>query len=568
MCERISYGPERKPWEETISNWGKDGDQLLVSPPFKDPLKLHSFPKKEKGITPTFYQVTTQGFSEDHCTKAQEETAEYLRVQSENMLGFQAKLGNDYSVLSPYLNKLCNNIGDPFKPSAVTFNTKWMERNVLDYYASLWNAKWPHDESDPDTYWGYILSMGSSEGNLFGLWKARDYLQGRFIVSNDNSSIVNNRKTDHSSAAQSRRKAARVNIRAKPPNDNPNAYNPIVFYSEDTHGSISKAVEMLELKTFYEVGIEQYPKDCPLSTEWPCEVPSRDGVSGPGSIDIDALYKLVKFFTEKGHPVIIVLNYGTTFKGGYDDVKEVGDRLMPLLRDNNMYERHCEVVNPFTSEIIQSQRKGFWIHVDGALGASYMPFHQMAYNKGCTDVEPASIFDFRLPYVCSITTSGHKFPGSPVPTGIFMTKTGLLISSDLPATTIGCPDTTISGSRSGLATIIWWTYISTHDYDKQVRKVLHCLNLAKATTDKLKRLESKIGKDLWIAQSFSSLSVRFKKPNDEIVFKYSLASETIDYEGEMRTYTHIYLMGGTTEAKVDELMKALEAPNAFDFVCN
>ena len=81
MCERISYGPERKPWEETISNWGKDGDQLLVSPPFKDPLKLHNFPKKEKGITPTFYQVTTQGFSEDHCTKAQEETAEYLRVQ-------------------------------------------------------------------------------------------------------------------------------------------------------------------------------------------------------------------------------------------------------------------------------------------------------------------------------------------------------------------------------------------------------------------------------------------------------------------------------------------------------
>ena len=241
---------------------------------------------------------------------------------------------------------------------------------------------------------------------------------------------------------------------------------------------------------------------------------------------------------------------------------------MPLLKDNNMDEHHCEMVNPFTSEIIQSQRKGFWIHVDGALGASYMPFHQMAYNKGCTDVEPASIFDFRLPYVCSITTSGHKFPGSPVPTGIFMTKTGLLISSDLPATTIGCPDTTFSGSRSGLAAIIWWTYISTHDYDKQVKKVLHCLNLAKATTEKLKRLESKIGKYLWIAQSFSSLSVRFKKPNDDIVFKYSLASETIDYKGEIRTYTHVYLMDGTTEEKINELIEALEGPNAFDFVGN
>ena len=92
------------------------------------------------------------------------------------------------------------------------------------------------------------------------------------------------------------------------------------------------------------------------------------------------------------------------------------------------------------------------------------------------------------------------------------------------------------------------------------------MNLAKATTEKLKRLETKIGKDLWITQAPSSLAVCFKKPNDDIVFKYSLASETIDYEGEMRTYTHVYLMGGTTEAKVDELMKALEAPNVFDFI--
>ena len=556
MCEGICYGPERKPWVETVSSWGKDNGKLLVSPPSKDPLVLCSFPKEEKDITPAFYQVTAQGFSEGHCSKAQEETAECLKVTSEDYLGFPGTLGNDYSVLSAYLSTMCNNIGDPFKPSVSRKNTKWMERNVLDYYASLWNAKWPHDDSDPESYWGYILTMGSSEGNIFGLWKARDYLQGKFIFSRDNSMVLDPRK----------KMPKCVTVEAKLPNDNPNAYTPIVFYSEDTHGSISKAVEMLELKTFYNVGIDQYPKDCPLGTEWPCEVPSCDGVSGPGSIDIDALYKLVKFFTEKGHPVIIVLNYGTTFKGGYDDIKEVGERLMPLLKDNNMDERHCEVVNPFTSEIIQSQRKGFWIHVDGALGASYMPFHQMAYNKGCTDVMPASIFDFRLPYVCSITTSGHKFPGSPVPTGIFMTKTGLLISSDLPATTIGCPDTTFSGSRSGLAAVIWWTYISTHDYDKQVKKVLHCLNLAKATTEKLKRLESKIGKDLWITQAPSSLAVCFKKPNDDIVFKYSLASETIDDKGEIRTYTHVYLMGGTTEAKIDELMKALEAPNAFDFI--
>ena len=46
MCEDIPYGPERKPWVETLSSWGKDGDgKFLVSPPAEDPLKLHNFLK-------------------------------------------------------------------------------------------------------------------------------------------------------------------------------------------------------------------------------------------------------------------------------------------------------------------------------------------------------------------------------------------------------------------------------------------------------------------------------------------------------------------------------------------
>ena len=375
----------------------------------------------------------------------------------------------------------------------------------------------------------------------------RLYLQGKFIFNQDKD--ISTMNTDSSG----KKVPKFVTVQAKIPSGNINAYTPIVFYSEDTHTSVSKALEILELKTFYDVGINQYPKDCPLGTEWPCEVPSSNDVSGPGSIDVDALYKLVKFFIDKGYPIINVLNYGTTFKGGYDNVKEVGERLMLLLRNSNMDQRCCEVVNPFTSKTIQSYRNGFWIHVDGALGASYMPFHQMAFIKGHTDIKPGPIFDFRLPYVCSISTSGHKFPGSPIPTGIFMTKTGLLISSDLPTVGfLGYPDTTFSASRSAIAAVIWWTYINSHDYDRQVNKILHCLNLVIATTEKLKRLESKIGKDLWIAQAPASLAVRFKQPNDSIAFKYSLPSETIDYEGEMHTYTHIYLMGGTTEAKVDE----------------
>ena len=55
-------------------------------------------------------------------------------------------------VLKEYLGTHLNNIDDPFRNGSYLVNTKWMERNVLDYYASLWNAKWPHDPNDRREY--------------------------------------------------------------------------------------------------------------------------------------------------------------------------------------------------------------------------------------------------------------------------------------------------------------------------------------------------------------------------------------------------------------------------------
>ena len=49
---------------------------------------------------------------------------------------------------------------------------KWMERCIRDYYASLWNAKWPHGPNGNDTYWGYVFTMGSTEGIIHALWSA------------------------------------------------------------------------------------------------------------------------------------------------------------------------------------------------------------------------------------------------------------------------------------------------------------------------------------------------------------------------------------------------------------
>jgi len=545
MSENIPYGPDQKPWRETLSTLAFSGNHSLkVTPPSQDPLQLYSL---EEGVTPAFYQVPSKGLTENERKQAQEETAQHTKRQTANALGYQVSLGEDYTdVVSNYLSTSVNNVGDPFVSGTFTLNTKWMERNVLDHYASLWNAKWPHDARDPDTYWGYVLTMGSSEGNIYGLWNARDYLEGKFMLTDESLDVP-----------------VCYYTQAKTSKDKSNAYTPIVFYSQETHYSVVKAVSMLHIKTYYEVAMELYPDSCPLGGEWPVEVPSTEGGIGPGHVDEEKLCKLAEFFAEKGYPVLIILNYGTTFKGAYDNVQEVGDKLMPILKKHGMDERNLEITNPDTGKTITCPRKGYWIHIDGALGASYMPFVQMAYDQGRINIKPAPIFDFRLPFVCSIITSGHKFPGMPWPTGIFMTKTGLQLLPPSRPDVIGSPDTTFAGSRSGLSAVLWWTYISTHSYEQQLEEVLNCLELAEYTKKELEKVEKDIGRDIWIARTPLALSLRFRKPNNDIVYKYTLASEEFYHGNELRQYTHVYIMKGVNKEKIDSLMQALREPGAF-----
>lgn len=538
----IPYGPDRIPWDKTLSLWAKDGDELLVSPPLRNPIEAYG---KQRGITPALYQVPSEGLDDRQREKAQRETAHRTAEQTANFLGYQANMGNNYEVISAFLSSSVNNLGDPFEAGSFTVNSKWMERNVLDYYASLWNAKWPHDPKDPETYWGYVLTMGSSEGNLYGMWNARDYLEGKFMMSDENTGRY-------------------YYVQAQKPTTNPNAYTPVAFYSQDTHYSVIKAMTVLNIKTFYQVGKEHYPRQSPIGDDWPEEVPSKDGDAGPGTIDIPALCKLVEFFAKKGYPALIVFNCGTTFKGAYDDVETAGACVMEILRRNGLENREIVIRDPDNpGHIVKRCRKGYWIHVDGALGGSYMPFLRMAFAKKRTEVVPAPHFDFKLPFVCSIITSGHKFPGAPWPTGIYMTKTGLQLLPPSEPQYIGALDTTFAGSRNGLSAMVLWTYISTNNYEAQVRKVLHCLDLSAYAEAELKKIEKERKEDLWVVRSPLSFSIRFKKPNDNIVYRFTLANESMYYEGKPRTYTHIYCMGFTTKEKLDELFEALRHPDAF-----
>ncbi len=494
------------------------------------------------------FEIPPEGLTAEQRNVCFERFKTYIDSQKEHFLGYQANQKMDYEEdTKHFLNCHVNNIGDPFTDGNFTVNSKKMERAVLNYYARLWHAKTPHDpERNEESYWGYVLTMGSTEGNLYGLWNARDYLAGRKLVVDKESNKP--RLTNY--------------LQPKVKDKNLNAYTPVAFFSQDTHYSIIKAMRVLSISTFSEIGQKYYPNKNPIDPQgdWSKtkEVPSRDGDMGPGSIDVDKLVILVEFFASKGYPIIICCNYGSTFKGAYDDVEEVQNRLMPVFKKYGLVDRIVEYEGGD-----QDIRNGYWIHVDSALGASYMPFIEMAYKQNMIS-QRGSNFDFRLPAVNSIVMSGHKWPGAPWPCGIFMTKVKYQLFPPDDPEYIGSPDSTFAGSRNGFSSIIMWDYLAKNSYEMQMDCACKCEKLTRHAETELKSLERyHPGLDLYIDRTPLALTVRFRKPNDTIVRKYSLSCESLLIDGETRHYAHLFVMPAVSYELVAQLVDELKAEDAF-----
>ena len=76
----------------------------------------------------------------------------------------------------------------------------------------------------------------------------------------------------------------------------------MAFYFDCSHIGMKRNLHVAAFSSFFDVGICQYSNDNPLG-----------GIS-TGSMDIDGLTKLVDFFTGKGHPILIIFNYGQHLK--------------------------------------------------------------------------------------------------------------------------------------------------------------------------------------------------------------------------------------------------------------
>lgn len=91
---------------------------------------------------------------------------EKVQSKTRDFLGYPVSKDFDYAELLPFLQYPMNNLGDPFVDSTYAVDSREMEKEVVQFFAELFRAQ-------PDNWWGYVTN-GGSEGNLYGLYLARE----------------------------------------------------------------------------------------------------------------------------------------------------------------------------------------------------------------------------------------------------------------------------------------------------------------------------------------------------------------------------------------------------------
>lgn len=351
---------------------------------------------------------------------------DYIREQAETFIGYPCRGRFDYSALYGFLRFPVNNVGDPFAPSTYRVHTREIEREVLGWFAELTHIP-------AEDYWGYVTN-GGTEGNIYGLFLARElYPQG------------------------------------------------LVYYSEDTHYSVSKNLRVLNMRHIM--------------------IKSQRN----GEIDYEDLYETIRIHRDV--PPIIFANIGTTMTEAVDDVV----RIRRILADLAIPEAY--------------------IHCDAALCGMTLPF-----------IEGAPLYDFRAG-IDSISISGHKFIGSPVPCGIVLAKKRYVERIARSIEYIGTLDTTLTGSRNGIAPLILWYAIRTRGPQGFRREVAACLDKARYAVQRLRA----IGVDAW--RNPFAITVVFPRPADSVLAKWQIAVH--------RDRAHIITMQTVRREQIDEFVEDL-----------
>jgi len=225
-----------------------------------------------------------------------------------------------------------------------------------------------------------------------------------------------------------------------------------------------------------------------------------------GEIDYGKLEQAL--VANRGRPAIINANIGTTVKGAVDNI----DTIIDVLKRNGYEEER------------------FYIHCDGALFGMMMPF-----------IKSGPMVSFKKP-IGSVSVSGHKFVGAPVPCGVTMTRMRHVMALSSEIEYLNSRDATIMGSRNGHAAIYLWYNLTTKGYEGFRRDVEKCMRSAYF----LKEMLSRAGIKTFLNEL--SNTVVFERPESEaFVKKWQLACE-----GDI---AHVVCMPNVSIEKLQEFVE-------------
>jgi len=267
----------------------------------------------------------------------------------------------------------------------------------------------------------------------------------------------------------------------------------ILFFSKDSHYSLPKIAHMLRMEA------EQ--------------VASDEG----GEIDYDALRDALRSrCAETGRPAVLCCNVGTTMKGALDKPA----RFLEICDELGIEDRY--------------------VHCDAALLGLMLPF-----------MEGAPMADFRLP-IGSMSFSGHKFPGSPIPCGIVLTRSStvcgtqeLLWRRANSAEYVGSIDTTISGSRDGISVLTLWLQLLRLGREGLQQKVQQCMEMVDLAEAMM------LANGIPCYHHACSNILVFPQPSSHLQRRWMLAVEG-------GVLAHIVLMPGTGPEKIAQFVDEIK----------
>lgn len=249
--------------------------------------------------------------------------------------------------------------------------------------------------------------------------------------------------------------------------------------------------------------------------------------SGAGMDPNDLEFKLSE---NANYPALVVLSCGTTFKGAIDPINKIREVLKP-------YENY--------------------VHLDAALFGGYLPYTHGAFqvmHQQSQGIDTSPRYE-------SIAISCHKFFGFPSPAGLFITRQSTYTEFAEFYTTVHNPEYighvpgTITCSRDAVkpAEFFYFTTDEALSYQKKD---------AIAIIKKTDYLEEKMKKNfphlLPSRESPLSNTIYFRKPSDDLVKKYSLATMHLDTVFGNEAFAHIVVMPHVTHDVLDEFLSDLD----------